>query len=157
MSVEQCETLFFLLIKGKFMEISSKISQSFANQSFMKTIGAQLDLIDYGKVIISVKLKQNMMQQHGFGHAGITFSIGDSAAGYAALTKMEENQEVLTSEMKIHLLSPADGKTLKAVGSVLKTGKRLIVVKSDIYSIKDETEKMIATMLGTMVPSIVSS
>ena len=157
MSVEHCEALFFLLIKGKFMEISSKISQSFANQSFMKTIGAQLDLIDYGKVIISVKLKQNMMQQHGFGHAGVTFSIGDSAAGYAALTKMEEYQEVLTSEMKIHLLSPVDGKILKAVGSVLKTGKRLIVVKSDIYSINDGKEKMVATMLGTMVPSIVSS
>ena len=139
------------------MNIAAKISQSFESQSFMKTIGARLDLVDDGKVIISVKLKQNMMQQHGFGHAGVTFSIGDSAAGYAALTKMEEHQEVLTSEMKIHLLSPADGKILKAVGSVLKTGKRLIVVKSDIYSIKDETEKMIATMLGTMVPSIVSS
>ena len=98
-----------------------------------------------------------MMQQHGFGHAGITFSIGDSAAGYAALTKIGENQEVLTSEMKIHLLSPANGKVLKAVGSVLKPGKRLIVVKSDIYSIKDGKEKIAATMLGTMVPSIVSS
>ena len=139
------------------MDISSKIAQSFDNQPFMKTLGAQLDLIDHGNVIVSVKLKQSMMQQHGFGHAGVTFSIGDSAAGYAALTKMEENQEVLTSEMKIHLLSPVDGKILKAVGSVLKSGKRLIVVKSDIYSIKDEKEKLVATMLGTMVPSIVSS
>ena len=139
------------------MSFFSKISQSFEKQEFMKTLGAQLDLVEHGKVIISVRLKRSMMQQHGFGHAGVTFSIGDSAAGYAALTQMGENQEVLTSEMKIHLLSPADGKVLKAVGSVLKTGKRLIVVKSDIYSIKDETEKMIATMLGTMVPSIVSS
>ena len=134
-----------------------KISQSFEKQTFMKTIGAQLDFIEDGKVTISVALKPSMMQQHGFGHAGITFSIGDSAAGYAALTKIGENQEVLTSEMKIHLLSPANGKVLKAVGSVLKPGKRLIVVKSDIYSIKDEKEKMVATMLGTMVPSIVSS
>ena len=139
------------------MNTADKIVQSFASQSFMKTIGAQLDLVDDGKVIISAKLKEDMMQQHGFGHAGVTFSIGDSAAGYAALTKMGEHQEVLTSEMKIHLLSPADGKVLKAVGSVLKTGKRLIVVKSDIYLIKDEKEKMVATMLGTMVPSIVSS
>ena len=139
------------------MEIFSKVTQSFKNQSFMKTIGAQLESIDDGKVIISVKLKQSMMQQHGFGHAGVTFSIGDSAAGYAALTKMEEHQEVLTSEMKIHLLSPADGKILKAVGSVMKIGRRLIVVRSDIYSINDEKEKMVATMLGTMVPSIVSS
>ena len=139
------------------MSFFSKISQSFEQQAFMKTLGAQLDLVEHGKVIISVRLKRSMMQQHGFGHAGVTFSIGDSAAGYAALTQMGENQEVLTSEMKIHLLSPADGKILKAVGSVLKIGKRLIVVKSDIYSIKDEKEKMVATMLGTMVPSIVSS
>lgn len=62
------------------MEISSKIAQSFENQSFMKTIGAQLDLVDDGKVIISVKLKRSMTQQHGFGHAGVAFSIGDSAA-----------------------------------------------------------------------------
>ena len=138
------------------MSFFSKISQSFEQQAFMKTLGARLDLVEHGKVIISVRLKRSMMQQHGFGHAGVTFSIGDSAAGYAALTQMGENQEVLTSEMKIHLLSPADGKILKAIGSVLKIGRRLIVVQSDIYSIKDEKEKMVATMLGTMVPSIVS-
>ena len=138
------------------MEISSKIAQSFANQSFMKTLGAQLDLIDHGKVIISVKLKQSMMQQHGFGHAGVTFSIGDSAAGYAALTTMKQNQEVLTSEMKIHLLAPADGKILKAVGTVLKSGKRLIVVQSNIYSHHGKRNKLVATMLGTMVPNMIS-
>ena len=121
----------------------------------MKTIGAKLNSVDEGRVVISVELKPSMMQQHGFGHAGVTFSIGDSAAGYAALTKMGKNQEVLTSEMKIHLMSPADGKILKAVGSVLKAGRRLLVVQSDIYSGDDKNEKLIATMLGTMVPSIV--
>ena len=122
----------------------------------MKTIGAKLYSIKKGQVIISVELKTNMMQQHGFGHAGITFSIGDTAAGYAALSEMQEDHEVLTSEMKIHLMSPADGKILKAVGSVVKAGKRLFVVQSNIYSCDDKNEKHIATMLGTMVPSIVA-
>jgi ribosomal protein L30E len=63
-----------------------------------------------------------------------------------ALTKMANHQEVLTSEMKIHLLSPADGKVLKAVGSVLKSGKRLLVVQSNIYSVSDKNEKLVATM-----------
>ena len=139
------------------MDIEKKITQSFEKQTFMKTIGAQLDVIEEGKVTISVALKPGMMQQHGFGHAGITFSIGDSAAGYAALTKIGENQEVLTSEMKIHLLSPANGKILKAVGSVLKTGRRLLIVQSQIYSKYKGKEKIVATMLGTMVPSIVNS
>ena len=137
------------------MDISNKITQSFESQAFMSTIGAKLDLVEEGKVIISVELKPSMMQQHGFGHAGVTFSIGDSAAGYAALTKMGKKQEVLTSEMKIHLMSPADGKMLKAVGSVLKAGRRLLVVQSNIYSGDDKNGKLVATMLGTMVPSIV--
>ena len=132
------------------MDIFTKVAKSFESQAFMKTIGAKLDSVDEGRVVISVDLKPSMMQQHGFGHAGVTFSIGDSAAGYAALTKMGKNQEVLTSEMKIHLMSPADGKILKAVGSVLKTGRRLLVVQSNIYSGNDKNEKLIATMLGTI-------
>ena len=142
-------------MKDFAVDISKKIAQSFKSQAFMKTIGAKLDLVEDGKTIISVELTPSMMQQHGFGHAGVTFSIGDSAAGYAALTKMGEHQEVLTSEMKIHLLSPADGIMLKAVGTVLKAGRRLLVVQSNIYSVNEEKEKLVATMLGTMVPSIV--
>ena len=139
------------------MDIFNKVAKSFEKQAFMKTIGAKLDLVEEGKVIISAELKPSMMQQDGFGHAGVTFSIGDSAAGYAALTKMASHQEVLTSEMKIHLMSTADGKLLKAVGSVLKAGKRLFVVQSNIYSVGEKKEKLIATMLGTMVPNIVDS
>ena len=136
------------------MDIFTKVVLSFESQEFMQTIGAKLDSVDEGKVIISVELKPNLMQQNGFGHAGVTFAIGDSAAGYAALTKMGKHQEVLTSEMKIHLMSPADGKMLKAIGSVLKAGKRLFVVQSNIYSVGEKKEKLIATMLGTMVPSM---
>ena len=135
------------------MDIFTKVALSFESQAFMETIGAKLDTVEEGQVVISVELKPSIMQQHGFGHAGITFSIGDSAAGYAALTKMGEHQEVLTSEMKINLVSPADGKMLKAVGSVLKAGKRLFVVQSNIYSVSEKKEKLVAIMLGTMVPS----
>ena len=138
------------------MDIFTKVAESFESQAFMTTIGAKLESVDEGRVVISVELKPSMMQQLGFGHAGVTFSIGDSAAGYAALTKLGKNQEVLTSEMKIHLMSPADGKILKAVGSVLKAGRRLLVVQSNINSGNDKNEKLIATMLGTMVPSIVA-
>jgi len=136
------------------MDIFDRVAQSFESQAFMKTIGAELISVEQGKVIISLKLKPSLMQQHGFGHAGVTFSIGDSAAGYAALTKMESHQEVLTSEMKIQLLSPAHGSMLRAIGSVIKAGRRLLVVKSDVYSVSDKKEKLVATMLGTMVPSI---
>ena len=111
-----------------------RINRSFESQTMMKTLGARIHNIEKGSVSIEAPILPSTLQQQGYGHAGLTFSIGDSAAGYAALTTMKQNQEVLTSEMKIHLLAPADGKMLKAVGTVIKSGKRLIVVRSNIYS-----------------------
>ena len=93
-SVELFQALFFF--RDFTMDIFTKVAKSFESQTFMKTIGAKLDSVDEGRVVISVELKSSMMQQHGFGHAGVTFSIGDSAAGYAALTKMGKNH-VLTN------------------------------------------------------------
>ena len=41
-------------------------------------------------------------------------------------------------------------------GSVLKAGRRLVVVQSDIYSVNEKNEKLVAAMLGTIVPNIVA-
>ena len=91
-------------------------------------------------------------QQHGFGHAGLTFAIGDSAAGYAALSVMADNHEVLTSEMKIHLLAPAKGDLLIAEGRVIKPGRRLVIVQADVYALDAGQQTHVALLTGTMIP-----
>jgi uncharacterized protein (TIGR00369 family) len=103
-------------------------------------------------VHIKAPLTPQVLQQHGFGHAGLTFAIGDSAAGYAALTEYDPQAEVLTAEMKINLLAPAAGHMLIAKGRVIKTGRRLSVVAADVYAFQNNTETLIAVLQGTMVP-----
>ena len=129
-----------------------RITRSFESQSMMKTLGARIHKVEKGKVIIEAPLLPSTLQQQGYGHAGLTFSIGDSAAGYSALTLLPEDQEVMTAEIKINLLAPADGELLRAEGKVVKSGKRLVVVTSEIYALKDGQTKLIAIMQGTMVP-----
>ena len=133
-------------------EYETTIKDSFARQAMMATAGASLAEVSAGLCVIEAPIRPAMTQQHGFGHAALTFALGDSAAGYAALTLMEAGQEVLTSEMKINLLAPAKGDGLKAVGRVLKAGRRLIVVQSDVYALDGEIEIHIAALQGTMVP-----
>ena len=58
--------------------------------------------------------------------------MGDSAAGYAALTLMPAEAEVLTTEMKINLLAPASGDVIIAKGRVIKAGRRLTIVGADV-------------------------
>ncbi len=133
-------------------QIRQKIRDSFARQSMMGTLGAELGSIEKGRVEIIAPIGDHIRQQHGYAHAGLTFSIGDSAAGYAALTVIPEDQEVVTSEMKIHLLAPARGTSLIARGNVVKGGRRLVIVTADVYAVEDGQETHVALLSGTMVP-----
>ena len=133
-------------------QIEHKIRDSFARQSLMQTFGAQIQFLDRGHVHITAPLTPQVLQQHGFGHAGLSFAIGDSAAGYAALTEYDPQTEVLTAEMKINLLAPASGNTLIAKGRIIKTGRRLSVVAADVFAVQNNAETLIAVLQGTMVP-----
>ena len=130
----------------------TRIEQSFAAQSMMQTLGAELAQIGEAEVWIKAPILPGSLQQQGFGHAGLTFSIGDSAAGYAALTLIPSDQEVVTAEIKINLLAPARGDYLIAKGRVLKPGRRLIVVASDVFAVTGGNETLIAALQGTMMP-----
>ena len=88
----------------------------------MQTLGARLDHVGDGEVIISGPILPGSRQQHGVAHAALTFALGDSAAGYAALTKIAVDQEVMTAEMKINLLAPGVGDRLSATARLKSLG-----------------------------------
>ena len=92
--------------------MTERVTRSFESQSMMKFLGAKIHKVKKGMVTIEAPLLPSTLQQQGYVHSGLTFSIGDSAAGYAALTLLPENQEVMTAEIKINLLTPADGELL---------------------------------------------
>lgn len=133
--------------------IEAQIRQSFAAQAMMATLGAALTALGPGTTQIEAPILPGSRQQHGYAHAGLTFAIGDSAAGYAALGIMPEGAEVLTTEMKIHLLAPARGQRLIARGRVVKPGRRLVIVQADVHA-EDESgrETHVALLTGTMMP-----
>lgn len=133
-------------------EIAGKLRKSFAKQSMMTTFGAEIDEIAVGQVTLRATINDGCKQQHGFAHAALTFGLGDSAAGYSALSVMPLEAEVLTSEMKIHLLAPAQGDYLEAVGKVIKPGKRLVIVQAEVFAVQGTTRTQVALMTGTMVP-----
>jgi uncharacterized protein (TIGR00369 family) len=118
-------------------EIEALIKDSFARQNMMATLGGQLDQVTPGQVVISAPILESSLQQHGVAHAALTFAIGDSAAGYAALSVLSPGHEVMTAEMKINLLAPGKGERLRAIGRVIKPGRRLVVVAADVYAIED--------------------
>ncbi|UWQ19491.1 PaaI family thioesterase [Jannaschia sp. M317] len=114
----------------------------------MNTLGATIEEVAQGQVRIAAEVTPATGQQQGFGHAGLTFSLADSAAGYAALTTLGSEWEVVTSEFRISLLAPARGRLI-ATGRVVRPGRRLIAVAADVHGADGAH---VATALGTMVP-----
>ena len=105
-------------------DVEARLRGSFARQTMMQTLGAELEEAAEGRTRISAPIAPHVLQQQGFAHAALAFAIGDSAAGYAALSVLPDGAEVVTVEMKINLLSPATGDRLVAEGRLgPKTGR----------------------------------
>ena len=128
-----------------------EIKQSFAKQTIMNLIGAELMRVEPGLVEITLPYRADLAQQHGYLHAGIVTTIADSACGYAAYSLMPPDSEVLSVEFKVNLLRPAKGETFTATAEVVKAGKTLTVVRADVFGIEQGRRSLVATMLGTMI------
>ena len=131
---------------------AEEIKQSFAKQTIMGLIGAELSCVEPGVIEITLPYRADLAQQHGYLHAGIVTTIADSACGYAAYSLMPPNSEVLSVEFKVNLLRPAKGEKFLAVAEVVKAGKTLTVVRADVFGLDHEEQReLVATMLGTMI------
>lgn len=126
-----------------------KITESFNKQGLMQTLGAQIDSISKGSVILSCAFKEGLSQQHGYFHAGVMSSLADTACGYAALSVMPEDADVLSVEFKINMLRPAKAERILAIGTVFKPGRTLVICEGLITDAAQETifAKMQATMI----------
>jgi uncharacterized protein (TIGR00369 family) len=130
------------------------IRSSFALQGLMQSFRATIDHMHPGRIVLSMPITPDVGQQHGFAHAGATFALGDSAAGYSALSLMPVGSEVLTVEMKINLIAPAAGTRLIAEGEVMKPGRRLSIVRATVRAETDDgTLRDVALLQNTMIPA----
>jgi uncharacterized protein (TIGR00369 family) len=124
---------------------------SFARQKVMTLIGAEMGALSPGHCEIRLPFRDDLTQQNGYFHAGITSTIVDSAGGYAGYTLMPAGSDVLTVEFKLNLLAPADGEFLVAEGQVLKSGRNLIIARGEVYAIRNGRATHCATMQQTLM------
>lgn len=134
-------------------EYETRVRQSFGRQMVMKTIGATIDQISPGRVVLRFPYNEKFTQQHGFIHAGIVSTALDSACGYAAYSLMPKDAGVLSIEFKVNFLAPAKGDEFSAIGRVRKAGRNIIVVDGEMSAHINGSPlpKLIATMMATMM------
>lgn len=132
------------------VERKAEIEESFVKQGLMTTFSATLDVVEFGKMVVSMPYSNAVSQQHQFFHGGVIGALADTACGYAAISIIADDQAALTAEYKINLLAPADGERLIAVGKIIKPGRTLIACQGEVFVEKEGKRKLCAVMLMTM-------
>ena len=90
-------------------------------------------------------------QQDGFVHGGVIATIADIVAGFSAVSLVAEDQKVVTGEIKVSYFARGKGEKLKAIGRVVKPGKRLNFCEAEVFSISNGEEKLIAKATTSMI------
>lgn len=126
--------------------LEARIRQKLTRQHFMHLVGADLTRIAPGRVEAELTLAQQHQQQRGFAHGGLVATMADLAAGFAAVTLVPDEVGVVTVELKVSYLHPGVGRKLKAVGWVLKAGRRLHFTEAEVWCDEILIAKATATM-----------
>ena len=133
--------------------VAQRVAASFARQGMMQHLEAKLIRVIEGEVEIALPYGDKVTQQQGGFHGGAMGALADIAGGYAALTVAPEGMEVTTVEYKINFLSSKQQGELRAVGKVVKGGKRIIVTTAEVFHIDAQGQQSLcAVMQQTLVP-----
>lgn len=126
--------------------VLARVGEIFAAAPHMTALGVSLVRVGPGLCESVLAVRPEHIQQNGFVHAGVTAAMGDHTAGGAAATLAPEDHGVLTTEFSIHLLRPARGKELRCVAKVLRSGRTLSVVESEVSADGVLVAKLTATL-----------
>ncbi len=124
----------------------ARIQSIFGAAPFMGALGVSVVRVGPGLCETMLTVRPDHAQQNGYVHAGVTAAIGDHTAGAAAATLAPANHGVLTTEYSIHLLRPARGATLRCLAKVLRPGRTLSVVESEVFADDTLVAKLTASL-----------
>ncbi|MFO6431137.1 PaaI family thioesterase [Erythrobacter sp. W302b] len=104
-----------------------------------------------GESELLLVMRPEMTQHHGYAHGAIVGLMADNACAWAGASVAGD---VVTGGYTIDFLRPAKGERLRAKGTVIKAGKRQVVVRADVWAESDGEEPVhVAVAQATIVPT----
>lgn len=132
-------------------DFKNRVEKFLERQHFMKLVGFDLNVIEAGRTEGWLNLELQHQQQTGLVHGGVTATVADIVAGFAAYTLVPEDQHVVTGEIKISYFAPGRGDRLHAIGYVVKQGRKVNFCEAEVWCYNGEQKTLIAKATTTMV------
>lgn len=117
---------------------------------FTRFAGVEPVRIWEGESELTLALRDDLTQHHGFAHGAVVGLMADNACAWAAASV---SGDVVTGSYTIHFLAPAKGERLRAKGQVVKPGKRQVIVRAEVWAENENQPSVLAAIAtATIVP-----
>lgn len=139
-------------LKGELLLCKERMDEYIATFKQLSPInryfGMELSFADGGSAVVDLPYNPNL--DHGMGgiHGGVYATLMDTAGWYTAVMALDKDCWVATTELSIHLLEPVKRTSLRAVGRLLKAGKRQNIVEIFLY---DGNRSLVGHATGTFM------
>jgi uncharacterized protein (TIGR00369 family) len=142
-------------------EQQQAVRQLFERIPFNEYLGIELDEVSRERVVMHLPMKHELVGNffHGILHGGVIASLLDVVGGAMAMIGAFEKHQHLTTEeralrlsrlgtidLRIDYLRPGRGKRFSASGTLLRSGNKVAVVRSELHN---EEGVLVAVGTGT--------
>ena len=118
---------------------------------FAKLLGIEVDTVEPGHAVLSMKLRDDLMRNNGIAHGGAIATLIDSAMAIAIMAQLAEGERTVTVDLTIHYLRPISEGTARASARVVRSGRRVITVSAELF---DHNDKLSATAISTYLRDV---
>jgi uncharacterized protein (TIGR00369 family) len=123
-----------------------RIESATQNIPFADLVGIKLESVEPGTASMTLAVREELKQNNRVVHGGAVASLIDSAAAFAVIPLLNENETATTVDLTISFLRPLVDGTTKATARVLREGSRVVVVSVEVL---DGAGNLAATALTT--------
>jgi uncharacterized protein (TIGR00369 family) len=131
-------------------DYSRQVADSFRMAAFVMDVGYELVDVTPGRVATRLRVQPRHLQQDGVIHMGVQATMADHTGGAAAISLISADQMVLTTGFTMNLLQAAVGEELRCRAQVLRAGRTISVVESEVYAVARGEEKLVSKATVTL-------
>jgi uncharacterized protein (TIGR00369 family) len=113
-----------------------------------RSFGMRLSYTDEGNAVVDLPYNPNLDHALGGVHGGVYATMLDTAGWFTAAAAHDIPCWLTTAEMSVHFLAAVERTSLRAVGTLIKQGKRQDVAEMRLY---DGEGRLVGHATGTFV------
>ena len=101
---------------------------------FADLLGLSVDSKQSGKSTCSIAFTERLLNPNNVVHGGVIYSMADTGMGGALMSLLGDGQLCATIEIKMMYLKPAGHHDLVCNTEVIKQGRRVAILESEVLS-----------------------